>query len=643
MNPEVRARSVIAVAAVLGVLLVPAGAWAHATLIHVDPGNGAVLARSPAALRVVFDDTVRVGPGIAAIRNGGASILAGKARIAGGRTLVVPLRRGLANGDYSVRWSIVSDDGHLQSGVVAFAVGLSRAPPVAGLSPRATGPSAESVGSRWLFFVGVLGAVGIALFVLVVRPGDDERIPLILSTGAVLAAIGAVQEIHRVGLSTRDGAALGAGFIVALVVATAAALATLDRRALRPAVVVALGLAAVPAFAGHALDRGLNRINVFADVLHVAGASAWTGALLGLVLVRDAPRRRAVALAAGGVLVLGATGIVRASFELLHASQLWDTSYGRTLLVKTALLLVALVLGWLLRSHIRRRAGVELVLVACLIGAVSVLVLLRPGRNVLAAPSTPAQATQPFPPPPPPPSAAVVVAREAGPFGVAVAVEPRRVTVLVLAPAGGGLSGLDLSIDGERASPCGHGCYRIDATPKPIVRVTAAGLDARVAVPLYAPSADVIVRRLRMRYRALDSVTYDERLASDPSHRIVTRWRLERPNRFTYSIAGGPDAIVIGPRRWDRDTSRARWVESPQSLLPQPATQWTYAANAHVLAQTRNSITVSFVDPTIPAYFTVMLDRRTLLPRVLHMTASAHFMTDRYVGFNEGSAIHPPR
>src|SRR5258706_357236 len=82
-----------------------------------------------------------------------------------------------------------------------------------------------------------LAAAGIALFTLVVRPADEERIPLILSTGAVLAALGAVQEVHRVGLSTRDGAALGAGFVVALVVATAATLATLDRRALRPALV----------------------------------------------------------------------------------------------------------------------------------------------------------------------------------------------------------------------------------------------------------------------------------------------------------------------------------------------------------------------------------------------------------------------
>ncbi|MGZ8717117.1 MAG: copper resistance CopC family protein, partial [Gaiellaceae bacterium] len=219
--------------------LAPAPAWAHASLVRTEPAGGAVLARSPAEVRVVFDDAVRPGPGIAAIRNGGASVLAGRGRVAGTRTLVVPLRRGLADGDYSVRWSIVSDDGHLESGVLAFAVGIGRAPPLAGLSPQATGPTVDSVGARWLFFAGLLGAVGIALFAFVVRPREQERIPAIVSTAAVLAALGAAQEIHRVGLSTRDGKALGAGFVVALVVASLGAAATLDRRALRPALVVA--------------------------------------------------------------------------------------------------------------------------------------------------------------------------------------------------------------------------------------------------------------------------------------------------------------------------------------------------------------------------------------------------------------------
>ncbi len=646
ISPGVRL-SGTAHAAALAVLLAPAPAWAHASLVRTEPANGAVLARLPAQVRVVFDDVVRPGPGIAAIRNGGASILAGRARVAGTRTLLVPLLQGLGDGDYSVRWSIVSDDGHLESGVLAFAVGLGRAPPPAGLAPQATGPTADSVGARWLFVAGVLGAVGMALFTLLVRPREQERIPIIVSTSGVLAALGAAQEMHRVGLATRDGRALGAGFVVALVVASLGAAATLDRRALRPALVVALSLAVVPSLAGHALDPGLARVNVVADVLHVLSAAAWTGVLVGLVAVRGTDLRRAGALALAAVAVLGVTGATRAAYELTAPAQLWETGYGRTLLVKTGLLLAAFVLGRLLRGRTQYRAGVELALVAALVVAVSVLVELRPGRNVAAAARSVVRASQPSQRPPPPPEGAVVLAREAGSLGIAVAAGRQRVTAIVMSPAGGGLSGLDVSIQGRSAAACGSGCYTVDVAPGRRVTVEVAGFGpartATFALPVHAPSAEALLRRADAAYRALRSVAYREWLASDETRAIVARWRLERPNRIEYSIAGGATGIVIGNRRWDRDTPDGRWTETPQAPLPQPARLWTRAANAHVLAQTAATTTVSFVDPAIPAYFTITFDRRTLLPRVLHMTASAHFMTDRYDRFNASRAIRPPR
>jgi len=53
-----------------------------------------------------------VASGNAAVSNAtNESVLDGKAR-ARGRVLTIPLRAGLKDGVYSVRWSIVSDDGH---------------------------------------------------------------------------------------------------------------------------------------------------------------------------------------------------------------------------------------------------------------------------------------------------------------------------------------------------------------------------------------------------------------------------------------------------------------------------------------------------------------------------------------------------
>ena len=582
-------------------------------------------------MRIVFDDTVIRGPGNAVIRNGAGSVLAGTPRIEGGKTVVIPLKTGLGDGVYSVRWAIVSDDGHLESGVFAFAVGAGRTPTVA-LGAEATGPRPPDVIARWLFFAGVLGAVGIALFALLAG-ADEEPVALVLASAAVLAALGAAEESHRLGLSSRAGTALVVGSAYAVLVALVAAAATLERRALRPALVLALGLVAVPTVAGHALDRGLNRVNVAADILHVAGASAWVGALLGIVLLRDA--RRAGALALGGVALLGATGIVRAWFELLHGSQLWSTSYGRAILWKTGILIVALTAGWVLRARLRRRAGLELVLVAGLLVAVSVLVLERPGRNAAVA-AVPALPTNVSADPPSPPPGAIVVAHELGPWGVALASERARLTVLLLSPAGGGASGRDVTIDGHDTTPCGQGCYRLDGAHATTVEVDVDGAPTRFSVPRSATPAAATLRNITHAFRTLRSVEYIEHLASDPQHAITARWRLESPDRLSYTVRGGASAIVIGNRRWDRAAPNAKWVESPQTPLSMPVTQWTHWTNAWQIS----THDVVFVDPTIPAYFDIEFHEQLTQ---LRMTAAAHFMTERYVRFDSGPPIRPPR
>ena len=606
-------------AAVLLALALPAAAGAHASLVRTDPLDGSVLRRSPAAVRIVFDDVVRRGPGIEAIRNGGGSVLAGAARVEGKRTLVVPLRPHLADGDYSVRWAIISDDGHLESGVLAFAVGVGRPPPTAALRAEASGAQPGSVAARWLFLGGVLAAVGIALFALLDGVGD-EAVALVLTSTAVAAALGAADAAHSAGLSTRAGAVFFAASIYGVVLALAAAAATLAPRVLTAALVLALPLAAAPTLSGHALDRGLPRLNIAADVLHVAGASAWVGALVGLVVTR----RRAFRLALAGLVVLGVSGIVRAAYELLHVSQLWDTNYGRTILVKTGLLPAAAALGlW-------RRPRVELVVVAGLVVAASVLVLERPGRNVARAAAPPA-AAEPGPPPPAPPADAVVVARELGVYGVALASEPARLTALVLSPAGGGADGLSVEIGGRSAQACGHGCYRIDGTHGATTQVSVGGVTRTLASPVRAQRASL--RGFESFFRGSRSVEYVERLASSPTNAIVTRWRLEPPNRFSYVIRGGAQAIVIGGRRWDRNSPTGRWQESPQTPLPQPAVPWTRATNVWRISPTD----VVFVDPSIPAYFD--LHGRA----ELHMTAAAHFMVDRYVSFGSTPRLRPPR
>jgi copper transport protein len=632
----------------LGVLAWPAAAGAHASLVRSDPRDGAVLSSAPAAVRFFFDDGVRVVSGAKAIRNGGGSVLGGKPRVSGGRVLVVPLRAGLPDGDYTVLWRVLSDDGHRLAGVVSFGIGAGRAPPAAALSVD-NGPAFQDVLARWLFFAGLLTAVGAAVFRLSVGP-----VPPRLFLGAfLLVFVGVSGAIHDVSVSTRFGAVMAAAAVVAGSGALFAAIAPLyPRLGLLPSF-GALLLLPVPSLAGHALDRGRPRIEVVVDVLHVAAASLWLGGLVALALAlrsegdRSGVLRRFSNLAVVSVLVLAATGVIRAFSELDSVGQIWSTGYGRVLVVKTVLLAALVGIGWVNRyrliprasvSGLRRSVPVELALFAVLVAAVALLTDLRPGRDRVAAAAVAATKG----PPPLPGPRMVVQAGEDGDYGVALAVRAPRAEVVVLGPDGNGVNGLSVEIAGIRARSCGAGCYGATLSPSRRIAVSVGGKEILFELPAKAQPAASLIARATRAFRGLRSVEYVERLASSPRNRVVADFTLERPNRLAYRIRGGASGIIIGPRRWDRPRG-GKWEPSAQEPTQQPEPIWAgHVTNAYVLETTATSYVVSFLNPLGPAWLTLVLDRRTLLPRTLRMTATAHFMTHRYSSFNAAPRIRPP-
>jgi copper transport protein len=621
----------------LGSLAFPAGSWAHATLQRIVPENGAVL-----------EDNVRAGSGIKAIQNdGGVSVLDGKARIMGGKTLVIPLRQGLQKGDYTVLWRVVSDDGHTIAGVTVFGVGAGRAPPTAVLTVG-NGPSTKDVVSRWLLFAGLLTAVGAAFFRFFVGPVS----PRVMLGSYLLAFIGVSGLLHGVPVSSRFGGAMAGVALVAAVGAVFAAIAPVYPVAEPVAFAIAFLLLPGPSIAGHSIDPGRSPIEFVADVLHVAAASVWLGGLvaLGLSLRRPGDHqvtlRRFSTIAVASVGVLAATGVIRALSELDSVSQLWTTGYGRTLIAKTVLLSTLVAIGWVNRYRLiprlrldglRRNVATELVLFAGLIVAVALLTDLRPGRDRAAAAAAAAPGAVPLPA-----KNMVVQGQEAGDYAVGLAVRKPGEEVYVLGPDGAGVNGLSVSVNGITASSCGNGCYGAFVPLGKSATVVVNGKRLVFAIPKNARPAAKLVARATRTFRALHSVDYVERLASSPRNKVVADFTLERPNRLEYRIKGGASGIVIGNRRWDR-TGKKPWVPSPQSPTPQPEPIWAgHITNAFLLETTPTSYVVAFTKPLGPTWFTVRFDRRTLLPRDLRMTTAAHFMRHRYLQFNGPPRIKVP-
>jgi copper transport protein len=620
--------------------------------VRTVPANGAVLAHAPRRVEVVFDDAIHVGHGNAVVANSSQkSVLAGSPTVRA-HVLTLPLRAGLPDGDYSIRWSIVSDDGHQEQGVLAFAVGAGRAPPTALLGARGSLGWGDAA-LRWLYLSGLLVAGGAAVFGLLALPivGDRLRRPLAqLIFFALLAAfIGGSALLQGAVSGTRFRRVLEVALIVAVVGGVAAALAPIYRRLLVPAVGCALVLLAFPTLAGHALDRDQPHwFSVPDDLAHVAAAAVWFGGLASLVLVlpratRDPAQRSAVVrrfstTALVSVCVIGASGVGRAVTELSSVSQVWSTSYGRALIAKSALLLPVLGLGWLNRrqllgafTRLRRSAMAESTLLLGVLAAVGVLTEARPGVVRAALPSV-AAAPRPAVLPP---RSAVVDAHAVGALVVALARTPARATVTLLGSANAGVSDREVRIDGRRAAECGSGCYTAAAAAGP-VRVSVDGALTTFDLPAGAPTATPLLREVTRRYRASKSIVFDESLSADSSPGIKTRFTVVAPNRLRYQTSAGPAAIVIGSRRWDRVSPGRPFVESPQTPLDVTQPLWSNVTNVHEIAPG----VLTFLDRSLPAWFRVEIESRR--PRVVRMKAAAHFMVERYVEFDAPVEVSPP-
>jgi uncharacterized membrane protein len=583
---------------------------------------------------------------------------------------VVPLRAGLADGDYSVRWSVISDDGHVIQGVLAFGVGQGRAPPQASLRPVARSRTSDTL-ERWLFLLGLLAAGGAAVFryaafgpaaQALAEPergralhGGSLVTAALLATGCAVCLAGAVLLARAGGGSaTRFGLVLEVAAAIALL-GTVLGVLSLRRATLLPvAVLAAVGLLVLPSLSGHALDPGQPFFAPIADELHVLAASVWLGGLLALAAVLTfvpgpAPglaARRFSTIALAAVLVVAASGLLRAVTELASVEQLWSTTYGRMLLLKSGLLAALVALGASNRGRLRRSVVLaELALLAVLLVAIAVLTGSRPGVRAPVA-VAPVPVGEPVAPPP---LGALALADRSGGNAVAIAAQSAgaetRVTVSVIGQDGLGANRLLVKVNGVAAVACGSGCYRALLPRHPSTATVRLPSGVVVfSLRTVNGSARELVARAGRALRGSASAVYRERLSSGPGRTIVTLWKEQAPDRLSYAIDGGAAGIVIGPRRWDRFEAGGAWTASPQQPLQLPAVPWRGpVTNAYVLAADSTGWTVAFLDRATPAWFRVRIDRATGRIRSSDMVAAAHFMRDMYVDPGRPVDIQPLR
>ena len=373
--------ALVALAAVAALALGPAQvevAWAHGVLRASDPGAGAVVDQSPAALTLSFTEAPELAFSSVKVLDGtGRSFGAGDLQPVAGdpETLSQPIQR-LPKGVYTVSWRIVSRvDGHLTAGSFAFGVQT----PVTAAAAAATqdggtslpgNQSVAAVAGRALLYSGVACLLGAAWVGLLLFRGRRPGLAVLLAAGLVAAlagvvALGLAQRSTTgasldVFLQSRLGRAVLWRVIGILAAGAGVVLAVRARRwRLGLALVAAgtLGTIVAHVESGHAAAASPAWVAIGLQVAHVVTMAVWVGGLAALLagLGRErnpaadpaaAPAARTFsAVALGAVGALAVTGVLRAINEVDGWGPLVDSTYGRLVLVKGVLLVVIAVLG----------------------------------------------------------------------------------------------------------------------------------------------------------------------------------------------------------------------------------------------------------------------------------------------------------
>jgi copper transport protein len=413
---RLRGRIVLLVVAVAATLATASSAGAHAYLVKTVPAASGVLNGPPPNVQLTYDEAVEPRFAIISVTNAaGQQETTGLPRRspANPDTLVVPLRRGLAEGWYLTYWRAISVDGHPVEGAFTYAVGPNPGPPpqfrVPSISATAVTPAL--LVTRWLMFVSIMIAIGLLVLRLLIARPLVAREPGVslrrLSVAFVFfSVLGLIATPVYLDVSTANDSlrsAFDVGALVGLFRVTAFGRAMVDlelcfglfcvaawiaiwldrpeRRRRSTAGLIATGGAllaaaavlAVPGAAGHPGQTSPRGLTTAFDWLHLVAGSVWLGGLIGLLLLLGSlpagqriralsavvPRFSNVALAS--VVLIALTGVGETIDHMPAVNALWETSFGQAILVKTGLLLavMAIAAGNLLRSKPRLVAARE--------------------------------------------------------------------------------------------------------------------------------------------------------------------------------------------------------------------------------------------------------------------------------------------
>lgn len=396
------------------------GASAHASLESSTPSPSAVLETSPQDIGLEFSEPVSLGEGSVVLydqRRQRVSIPT--ARVMDSARVEVAELPDLPAGMYLVTWRVLSQDGHVAQGAFTFQIGtqfpgVAAQDLLAGVDSSTTGPAGLSIvraTARVAIYLGLSAVLG--TLALVVWIGM-RRVRRIIALGWVAATIGSLVQFMAQGVYVTGGSwsdlvdpgtwrevsttRLGIGLLIRIGLLVIVAMLIVQAGRARSSVettwwrsttfLVGGGIIATFAATGHPSSSTPAAVAAGIDALHLSSVLIWAGGLLGLLFGSSPPQvvQKFSRIATWALPTAVVTGVWQAWHLIDDLSDVGANDWGRALLVKTSVVVVAATLGmvarWMvLANHqvsVRRLVAAEVIGATLILSATSVLVASPP-------------------------------------------------------------------------------------------------------------------------------------------------------------------------------------------------------------------------------------------------------------------------
>ncbi|HLI57594.1 MAG TPA: copper resistance protein CopC, partial [Actinomycetota bacterium] len=586
-------------AALLFVLLAPAAASAHAYLASSQPAAGERLGTTPSEVTLNFTELL-TSSSTATVTSPAGKVFSGTTSA---EQIVIPISTNEA-GTYQVQWTSVSAiDGHVLRGSFTFGVGVALTKAKAGVPSGLARYGVTLTVERAVEDTALLLAIGMIVLEGAARSDPDlSWVSPQVGLALLVAAVGAAAVVTTEALSAASSASLSAlgtylsnGFPgVARIArfafeATGSALAWAGgpaRPRLRVALpVVVLGAAVGLAASGHAASLRPEWWGITLDAAHIAAAGIWAGGILALVTLRPpggwrgpGGRRLLAAFSPVALAAFAATvvlGAIQAIGEIGSVHALFHTDYGRTLLVKVALVAAMIPLSLLAWKAARRLFRLEAALAVGVIAAAALLgAYPSPAVDLATPPPAPASTVGALPQP-----GELTLGSHAGNVLVGLSLKPgapgpNQAFVYLLpldGPATAAKVGVTMTV-GSQAVPlngCGATCRRGTVTVGggDTVDVGVAGPGGGTATftlpGLPAPSGAALLAKMQQSMHALSAWEDHETLSTGSGPVGTTDYLFQAPDRIQENSNGGAEVVLIGGTRYLTNGTGQPWqVES---------------------------------------------------------------------------------